>query len=428
MSPFIVDNKITNKFVEAYTKTTYRIVGKNKHSAVKPCHWFEQRLMTGRDNRNCYKGVFGVKSHLCLQNTPSIPFCNHQCVFCWRDVESGALGNEFIVEPDDPGLIVEELIKQQQDIVKNHLPLKRYLENYEVMIDIIHFMLKSKERQNVNSMYEYIGASKTKIERGFTLLKNREFIRPTDATLQNFELDGDISCCLESREEIQELVDRELTTPEDIMNAHYEALTPMHAAISLDGEPFLYPRMSEYVEEFKKRHMTTFIVTNGTLPEKIEQLEVLPSQLYVTLPAYDEQSYKKICRPTIRGGWERLNKTLNLLQSLTCRTLIRLTAVKDNNINEQLIKKYAEIVKKAQPNFFEIKGFTLQAKALLIKERLKSDKEVQDFFPSYEYLENIALEFERISGFPLIYSNKVSRDFLFAVDWDKEKDLTIKNP
>ena len=34
---FIVDNNITNKFIETYTKTTYRIIGNNKHSAVKPC-------------------------------------------------------------------------------------------------------------------------------------------------------------------------------------------------------------------------------------------------------------------------------------------------------------------------------------------------------------------------------------------------------
>ena len=90
-SRFIIDNKITNEFVEKYTKTTYRIIGNNKHSLIKPCHWLEQRLMTGRANRNCYKGVFGVKSHRCLQNSPSLPFCNHQCVFCWRDLEVGSL-------------------------------------------------------------------------------------------------------------------------------------------------------------------------------------------------------------------------------------------------------------------------------------------------------------------------------------------------
>ena len=68
----------------------------------------------------------------------------------------------------------------------------------------------------------------------------------------------------------------------------------------------------------------------------------------------------------------------------------------------------------------------MQAKALLIKERLRSDKPVQSFFPDYAYLENIALKFEQISGFPLIYKNEVSRDFLFTVNWDKDKDPKIK--
>ena len=45
--------------------------------------------------------------------------------------------------------------------------------------------------------------------------------------------------------------------------------------------------------------------------------------------------------------------------------------------------------------------------------------------PEYEFLEDIALEFERMSGFPLIYKNYASRDFLFAVNWEKDKDPKI---
>ena len=423
---FIENNKITNEFVESYTKTTYRIVGENKHSALKPCHWFEQRLMTGRENRNCYKGVFGIESHRCLQNTPSLPFCNHQCVFCWRDIENGMLGSEFIVEPDEPKNIINELIRHQQDIVENHLPLRRYVENYDVMIDMLYFMLKNPDANNINILAKKMGLSKKIIERAFNLLKNRDFIQPIDNDLKDYKLDGDIKCCIDSREEIQQLIDRELTTPEDVIKAHHEAMIPNHAAISLDGEPLLYPKISDYVQEFTKRNMSTFIVTNGTLPEKIELMDSLPSQLYVTLPASNEQMYKKICRPMIKDGWNGIMNTLDLLNTLSCRTLIRLTAIKEFNINDTSIEEYIRILKRANPNFFEIKGFTLQARALLIKERLKSEKDVQDFFPDYAYLESIATKFEQLSGFPLIYRNKDSRDFLFAVNWDKKKDPSLK--
>ncbi|MFX1376096.1 MAG: radical SAM protein [Promethearchaeota archaeon] len=423
---FIFDNRITNEFVETYTKTTYRILGKNRHSSIKPCHWLEQRLMTGRDNRNCYKGVFGIKSHRCLQNTPSLPFCNHQCVFCWRDVEMGSLGSQFNVEPDEPKEIVDEMFRHHQDIIQNHLPLRRYLDNYEIMIDILYYMLINGEGSyDINTLMNKIQVSKNKIERATNLLKNQNFIRTGKEVFKEFELDDDIQCCINSREEIEVLINRALTTPDEIMQAHAEAMVPNHAAISLDGEPLLYPKMSDFLQEFKKRNMTTFIVTNGTLPERIRILDPLPSQFYVTLPAPNEQLYKKICRPMIKNGWNKLNESLELLNSLSCRSVIRLTAIKNLNIDEKFIDNYSKIIENANPNFFEIKGFTLQAKALLIKDRLKSDKELHYFFPDYDFLNDFALKFEKISGFPIIYKNQASRDFLFAVNWDKEKDPSI---
>jgi len=116
---------------------------------------------------------------------------------------------------------------------------------------------------------------------------------------------------------------------------------------------------------------------------------------------------------------------LESLNTLSCRTLVRLTGVKNLNLSEQYIQDYIKIIKKANPNFFEIKGFTLQAKALQIKDRLKSEKPLQYYFPDYEYLKNFAVNFEKISGFPLIYKNEASRDFLFAINWDKDKNPKI---
>ncbi|MFW9988112.1 MAG: radical SAM protein [Candidatus Odinarchaeota archaeon] len=426
---YIIDNKITNEFVEAYTKTTYRIVGEHKHSSIKPCHWLEQRLMTGRDNRNCYKGVFGIKSHRCLQNTPSLPFCNHQCVFCWRDIESGSLGSEFIGESDEPEFLVDEMLRHHKDIIKNHLPLRRYLDNYEIMIDILYYMLMNNQKEHtINSLSNNIHVSKNKIERAITLLKNQKYVKSTDESFNNFRLEDDINYCIKNRDELEVLINRTLTTPNEIIQAHSEALEPNHAAISLDGEPLLYPKISGLVNEFKTRGFTTFIVTNGTIPEKVQNLDPYPSQLYITLAAPNEEVYKKVCRPMIKNGWQNIMETMDSIQSLNCRSLVRLTAVKDVNINDAMIENYVKIIEKANPNFFEIKGFTLQAKALLIKDRLKNNKPVQYYFPKYDYLEYIAKKFEELGNFPLIYTNKSSRDFLFAVNWDENKDPIIKNP
>jgi wyosine [tRNA(Phe)-imidazoG37] synthetase (radical SAM superfamily) len=425
---YIVDNKITNEFVEVYTKTTYRIVGNNKHSAIKPCHWLEQKLMTGRDNRNCYKGVFGIQSHRCLQNSPSMPFCNHQCVFCWRDIELGSLGDDFSVEPDEPKELVDDMFRHHRDIIENHLPLRRYLDNYEIMLDILYYMLLHNNTENINSLSKTLHISKNKIERALNLLKNQQFLTPTDNTLRNYRVDDEISYCIDSREEVETLIQRELTTPDEIMQAHGEAMHPNHAAISLDGEPLLYPNISGLVEEFRSRDMTTFIVSNGTLPQVINNMDSLPTQLYVTLPAPNENLYKKVCRPMVKHGWQKILETLDLLDSLSCRTLVRLTAVKNLNLNEELIREYVKLVEKANPHFFEIKGFTLQAKALLISERMKENKPLQYYFPDYDYLENIALKFEEIGNFSLIYTNEASRDFLFAVNWDKNTNPKITQP
>ena len=424
-NPYIIDNKITNEFVEAYSKTTYRIIGKNKHTAIKPCHWLEQKLMTGRNNRNCYKGIFGVESHRCLQTTPAMPFCNQQCVFCWRDNELGNLSRDFIVEPDEPKDLVDEMIRHHQDIIKNHLPLRRYLENYEIMVDMLYYMLKNSEDHSVNSLSKSLHVSKNKVERAINLLKNQEFIHPSDESLKNYKYDDEISCCIDSREEIVRLINISLTTPDEIMQAHSEALKPNHAAISLEGEPFLYPNLGGLVKEFRDRGMTSFIVTNGTLPERIEGLSSLPSQLYITLPAPNKEIYKKVCRPLIKNGWEKITQSLDLINSLTCRTLVRLTAVKNLNLTENYLDDYIKIIDKAYPNFFEIKGFTLQARALNITKRLNSEKSMQYYFPSYEDLEDLAKKFEAKSNFPLIYKNKASRDFLFAVNWKKDKKPII---
>ncbi|MHA1197359.1 MAG: hypothetical protein ACTSSM_14845, partial [Promethearchaeota archaeon] len=157
-------------------------------------------------------------------------------------------------------------------------------------------------------------------------------------------------------------------------------------------------------------------------------LEALPSQLYVTLPAPNEQLYKKVCRPMVKNGWKKIMQTLELLESLNCRTVIRLTAVKNLNISEKYVRSYVKIVEKANPNFFEIKGFTLQAKALLISDRLKANKPIQYFFPEFSELSEFSNSIEDSSNFKIIYTNEPSRDFLFAVNWNPKKDPKITMP
>jgi tRNA wybutosine-synthesizing protein 1 len=134
-----------------------------------------------------------------------------------------------------------------------------------------------------------------------------------------------------------------------------EALNPVHAAISLEGEPTLYDRLGDLVASFKAHGFrSVFIVTNGTKPEALANLGTEPTQLYLSLCAPDEATYKNTCNPMVPGAWEKVTETLDLLKSFKCPTVIRQTLVPKLNMNN--IEGYAELVKRAEPTYVEPKG------------------------------------------------------------------------
>lgn len=134
-----------------------------------------------------------------------------------------------------------------------------------------------------------------------------------------------------------------------------EALRPRMMTMSLTGEPTLYPRTGELVEEAKRRGMITFLVTNGSLPKRLEEVDPLPWQLYVSVYGPDPKTYHKIARPEIPKAWDRLNKTLELLPSLETRKVIRLTMIKGYNMKDP--EGYSKLIEKAEPNFVEVKAY-----------------------------------------------------------------------
>lgn len=134
-----------------------------------------------------------------------------------------------------------------------------------------------------------------------------------------------------------------------------EALDPVHAAISLEGEPTLYDRLGDLVQSFKHHGFrSVFIVTNGTRPEALSDLGAEPSQLYVSLCAPDEETYNNTCHPMVPGAWERVMETLDLLHSFHCPTVIRQTLVPKLNMNN--IAGYAKLALRAEPTYIEPKG------------------------------------------------------------------------
>lgn len=134
-----------------------------------------------------------------------------------------------------------------------------------------------------------------------------------------------------------------------------EAWDPNQVAISLSGEPTIYPRLGEFIEECGRRGMTTFLVTNGTLPRVLANLDPLPTQLYVTVAAPNREIFGKLCSPLVPNAWDRLLETLELLPSLDVRTVIRHTLVNEWNLG--YVDEYAALDRLADPLLIEPKGY-----------------------------------------------------------------------
>ncbi len=132
-----------------------------------------------------------------------------------------------------------------------------------------------------------------------------------------------------------------------------EASNPSNVAISLAGEPTTYPYIAELVEEFNKMGMTTFLVTNGQNPEKIPLIK--PSQLYLSLIAYDPVLYKKVNVPQVKNGWARLNESIDAFRDCKGKTVIRITLIRGYNLEAPA--RFAGLIERAEPDFIEPKGY-----------------------------------------------------------------------
>jgi tRNA wybutosine-synthesizing protein 1 len=256
---------IPSSLVQTLKKQKYHLIG--NHSAVKRCKWLYESIINGRV---CYKEKFyGIKSHQCIQMTPSLYYCTQQCLFCWR-AQSGDLQVTWdemkLPELNTPEEIFKGSIEAQEKILTG-----------------------------------YKGNPKTNWRK------------------------------------------------------YTEALTPKHVAISLTGEPTLYPNIGELIRTYHQKGLTTFLVSNGTLPYRLSKLSQEPTQLYISLCAPNEQVYKQVCRPQLPNAWANLNESLGLLQSFKCNTVIRMTLVKGHNMS--LIEDYAKLVEKANPTYIEAKAY-----------------------------------------------------------------------
>ncbi|GAB2222556.1 hypothetical protein Drorol1_Dr00016674 [Drosera rotundifolia] len=158
-----------------------------------------------------------------------------------------------------------------------------------------------------------------------------------------------------------------------------EGLSPRHCALSLVGEPIMYPEINTLVDELHRRRISTFLVTNAQFPDKIRMLKPV-TQLYVSVDAATKESLKAIDRPLFGDYWERFLESLKALNEKEQRTVYRLTLVKGWNTED--VDAYSNLFSIGKPDFVEIKGVTYcgsTAASKLTMENVPWHSDVKDF-------------------------------------------------
>ncbi|MFA4819672.1 MAG: 4-demethylwyosine synthase TYW1 [Candidatus Aenigmatarchaeota archaeon] len=184
-----------------------------------------------------------------------------------------------------------------------------------------------------------------------------------------------------------------------------KAMIPQHVAISLSGEPTLYPYLPEFIDEIKSRKMTAYLVSNGTRPQMIEKLlEHQPTNLYVSFYGTNPEMYKKTAIPMEKDFWEKVNESLMMLGKFDCNTVVRLTLAKGLNFTDP--KGYAEIIEKSGSKFIEVKGFMAVGGSRRVMK--------YEDMPLHNEIKEFAAEIERHSSYSIVNEKADSRVVLLS--------------
>jgi tRNA wybutosine-synthesizing protein 1 len=211
-----------------------------------------------------------------------------------------------------------------------------------------------------------------------------------------------------------------------------EALEPNFFTFSLTGEATLYPKLGEMIKLLRKRKIITFLVTNGLNPSALEKLEKersLPTQLTISLNTSNEKLFSIWHRSSKKDAWSRLNKSLDLMKKLKgkCRRAIRLNLVKKSadekyaelsNMEPAHVKEYAELIRKAMPDFIHVDGFKSIGSA---RERMSWKK-----MPNFEEVKEFALQL--LKELPKEYkiAGEEPRSAIVMISNLPKKELKIK--
>ncbi|XP_063313405.1 S-adenosyl-L-methionine-dependent tRNA 4-demethylwyosine synthase TYW1-like [Pelobates fuscus] len=206
-----------------------------------------------------------------------------------------------------------------------------------------------------------------------------------------------------------------------------EGMAVKHCALSLVGEPIMYPEINRFLRLLHHRQISSFLVTNAQFPDEIRCLEPV-TQLYVSVDASTKDSLKKIDRPLFKDFWQRFIDSLKALAEKEQRTVYRLTLVKAWNVDE--LRAYADLVTVGRPDFIEVKGVTYcgessasnltMANVPWHEEVIRFVQELADLLPDYE----IACEHEHSNCMLIAHKKfKIDNEWWTWINYEKFQHL-----
>lgn len=209
-----------------------------------------------------------------------------------------------------------------------------------------------------------------------------------------------------------------------------ESWSPTHYAISLSGEPTLYPKLNEMIVYLKSlpKTKTIFVVSNGQEPhyfnKLIDENESQPTQLYISIDAPNEELFCKINHSVYDDGWDRLNESISYLSKIDCRTVFRMTQIKGLNDLDEHIDGYEDLVRKGNPDFIEVKAYMFLglSRKRHTKEQMPNWEDVLDFSKKLcEKFGNYEIGCEVENSLIVILRRKNSRYDLLISPYENEK-------
>ena len=107
----------------------------------------------------------------------------------------------------------------------------------------------------------------------------------------------------------------------------------------------------------------------------------MPTQLYISLNYPNEEVFRKLTQNKAKNSWKKFNDSLSYIKKLKGKTrrVLRMALIRDLNLGFE--EEYAELIKKADADFIECKGYVSVgfARQRLGYEKMPTIEEIREF-------------------------------------------------